>query len=157
MNKILNYILIFFLFTLSSCDYKPILSYKNYKFSINVEKITGDEKVNSIITSNLNNLKGNEKEFYVTLSSKKEKNIISKDSKGDPAIFKRHDENKKSVRNGDSNARDIDSKDLTEAKEQNQDNDEAQKELRVSDIYEVRSLMRLLYFCASISKKKKGK
>ena len=87
MNKILNYILIFFLFTLSSCDYKPILSYKNYKFSINVDKITGDEKVNSIITSNLNNLKGNEKEFYVTLSSKKEKNIISKDSKGDPSIF----------------------------------------------------------------------
>ena len=87
MNKILNYILIFFLFTLSSCDYKHILSYKNYKFSINVDKITGDEKVNSIITNNLNNLKGNEKEFYVTLSSKKEKNIISKDSKGDPSIF----------------------------------------------------------------------
>ena len=87
MNKILNYTLIFFLFTLSSCDYKPILSYKNYKFSINVDKITGDEKVNSIITNNLNNLKGNEKEFYVTLSSKKEKNIISKDSKGDPSIF----------------------------------------------------------------------
>ena len=87
MNKILNYILIFFLFTLSSCDYKPILSYKNYKFSINVDKVTGDEKVNSIITNNLNNLKGNEKEFYVTLSSKKEKNIISKDSKGDPSIF----------------------------------------------------------------------
>ena len=87
MNKILNYILIFFLFTLLSCDYKPILSYKNYKFSINVDKITGDEKVNSIITNNLNNLKGNEKEFYVTLSSKKEKNIISKDSKGDPSIF----------------------------------------------------------------------
>ena len=87
MNKILNYILIFFLFILSSCDYKPILSYKNYKFSINVDKITGDEKVNSIITNNLNNLKGNEKEFYVTLSSKKEKNIISKDSKGDPSIF----------------------------------------------------------------------
>ena len=87
MNKILNYILIFFLFTLSSCDYKPILSYKNYEFSINVDKITGDEKVNSIITNNLNNLKGNEKEFYITLSSKKEKNIISKDSKGDPSIF----------------------------------------------------------------------
>ncbi len=87
MNKILNYILIFFLFTLLSCDYKPILSYKNYKFSINVDKIIGDEKVNSIIASNLNNLKGNEKEYYVTLSSKKEKNIISKDSRGDPFIF----------------------------------------------------------------------
>ena len=71
-------------------------------------------------------------------------------------MFLRHDEKKKSVRNGDSNARDIDSKDLTEAKEQNQDNDESQKELRVSDVYEVRSLMRLLYFCASISKKKKN-
>jgi hypothetical protein len=74
---------------------------------------------------------------------------------GDPAISLRHDKKKKkSVRNGDSNARDIDSKDLTEAKEQNQDNDEAQKELRVSDIYEVRSLICLSIFYAPIPKKK---
>ena len=87
MNKILNYIIVFFLFALVSCDYKPILNYKNYQFSLNVDKISGDEKINSIIINKFNNLKGNEKQYYINLSSKKEKNIISKDSKGDPVIF----------------------------------------------------------------------
>ena len=87
MNKILNYIIVFFLFALLSCDYKPILKYKNYQFSLNVDKISGDEKINSIIINNFNSLKGDEKEYYINLSSKKEKKIISKDSKGDPSIF----------------------------------------------------------------------
>ena len=87
MNKVLNYTLLFFLFALLSCDYKPILNYKNYKFSINVDNISGDEKINSIIINKLNNLKGNEKEYNINLISKKKKNIISKDSKGDPVIF----------------------------------------------------------------------
>ena len=58
MNKILNYIIIFFLLTLLSCDYKPVLSYKNYQFSINVDKISGDEEINSIIVNIFNNLSG---------------------------------------------------------------------------------------------------
>ena len=87
MNKILNYILIFFLLTLLSCDYKPILSNKNYKFTINTKSLTGDPKINSIIIDNLSNLKGDGKEFFVSLYTEKEKNIISKDSKGDPTIF----------------------------------------------------------------------
>ena len=87
MSKILNYILVFLLFALLSCEYKPILSYKNYEFSVNVNKSNGDQKINSIITDKLNSLKYNNKEFYVTLLSEKEKNIISKDSKGDPTIF----------------------------------------------------------------------
>tara|TARA_Y100001970_G_scaffold289675_1_gene420821 strand:+ start:923 stop:1381 length:459 start_codon:yes stop_codon:yes gene_type:complete len=87
MNKIINYILILFLFILLGCDYKPILNKKNYQFSLNANKINGNQKINSIIINNFNNLKGNEKEYYITLSSKKEKNIISKDSKGDPSIF----------------------------------------------------------------------
>ena len=87
MNKILNYILIFFLFALLSCDYKPILGDKNYNFSINVNSTNGNQKINSIIINNFKNLKSGSKEYYVTLSSEKEKNIISKDSKGDPSIF----------------------------------------------------------------------
>ena len=87
MNKILNYILVFSLLALLSCEYKPVLSKKNYKFSINVKEISGDEKINSIIINNFNSLKGDEKEYYINLSSKKEKKIISKDSKGDPSIF----------------------------------------------------------------------
>ena len=38
MNKILNYLLVFSLLVLLGCDYKPVLSKKNYKFSINIKK-----------------------------------------------------------------------------------------------------------------------
>ena len=87
MNKIINYTLLFFLLLLSSCAYEPILNNKNYGFSINVDKINGDQKINSIIIKNFNNLKEKEKIYDLTISSTKEKNIISKDSKGDSSIF----------------------------------------------------------------------
>ena len=85
MNKTINYI--FFLLLLSSCAYEPILKNKNYGFSINVDKINGDQKINSVIIKNFNNLNVAEKIYDLTISSTKEKNIISKDSKGDPSIF----------------------------------------------------------------------
>jgi len=40
-----------------------------------------------MIVNNFNNLKGKEKKYNLNLSSTKIKNVISKDSKGDPAIF----------------------------------------------------------------------
>ena len=87
MNKILNYIFLFFLFVLFSCTYEPILNKKNYQFSININEKSGDEEINSIIINNFPFQKENETRYDLTLISKKEKNIISKDSKGDPAIF----------------------------------------------------------------------
>ena len=87
MNKILNYLLVFSLLVLLGCDYKPVLSKKNYKFSINIKQVSGDEKINSIIINNFNNLKSDEKKYYINLSSEKEKKILSKNSKGDPSIF----------------------------------------------------------------------
>ncbi len=87
MNRIINYRLLFFLLLLSSCTYEPILINKNHEFSINVDKKNGDQKINSIIINNFYNLKGKEKKYNLTISSTKEKNIISKDSKGDPSIF----------------------------------------------------------------------
>ena len=87
MNKILNYIFLFFLFVLFSCTYEPILNKKNYQFSININEKSGDEEINSIIINNFPFQKENETKYDLTLISKKEKNIISKDSKGDPAIF----------------------------------------------------------------------
>ena len=87
MNRIRNYTLLFFLLLLSSCDYKPVLTNKNYSFSINIVKIDGDQKINSEISDNLNYLKGKEIKYDLILSSNKEKNILSKDSKGDPSIF----------------------------------------------------------------------
>ena len=87
MNKIINYTLLFFLLLLSSCAYEPILNNKNYGFSINIDKRNGDQKINSIIVNNFNNLKGKEKIYDLNISSTKDKNITSKDSKGDPSIF----------------------------------------------------------------------
>ena len=40
-----------------------------------------------MIVNNFYNLKGKEKKYNLNLSSTKIKNVISKDSKGDPAIF----------------------------------------------------------------------
>ena len=87
MNRIINYTLLFFLFLLSSCAYEPILSNRSHDFSINVNRINGDQEVNSIIVNNFYNIKEKEKKYDLTISSTKVKNIISKDSKGDPAIF----------------------------------------------------------------------
>ena len=87
MNRIINYILLFFLLLLSSCTYKPVLINKNYSFSINIVKADGNQKINSKIFDNLNYLKEKKIKYDLTLSSNKEKNILSKDSKGDPSIF----------------------------------------------------------------------
>ena len=87
MNKILNYIFLFSLFALLGCAYEPVLSKKNYQFSINIKEQSGDEQINSIIIDNFYFQKEHKTEYDLTITSKKEKNIISKDSKGDPAIF----------------------------------------------------------------------
>jgi len=87
MNKILNYIFIFFLFILFSCTYEPILNKKNYQFSIKVINASGDSLINSIIVNKFDTLNVNKKQYDLNFTSKKEKNIISKDSKGDPSIF----------------------------------------------------------------------
>ena len=87
MNKITNYIFILLLLFLCSCGYKAVLNNQNYQFSINVNEANGDQKINSQIINNFNKLKNNERKYDLNLSSKKEKIILSKDSKGDPSIF----------------------------------------------------------------------
>ena len=87
MNKIINYTFLLTLFFLTNCGYQAVLSNQNFKFSINTNKLNGDQKINSLITNNFNKLKENEKKYDLTLLSSKEKIVISKDSKGDPSIF----------------------------------------------------------------------
>ena len=87
MNKISNYILILSLLLLTNCGYEAVLNNQNYQFSINVNKINGDQKINSLIINRLKQLEENEKVYNLSLTSNKEKLIISKDSKGDPSIF----------------------------------------------------------------------
>tara|TARA_B100001250_G_C19809950_1_gene795257 strand:- start:1495 stop:1953 length:459 start_codon:yes stop_codon:yes gene_type:complete len=87
MNKISNYILLFFLIFLLNCAYEPILKEQNYQFSINVSNEEGNKQINSIIINKFNYLKENKKIYDLSLNSNMRKNIISKDSKGDPSIF----------------------------------------------------------------------
>ena len=87
MNKISNYILILSLLLLTNCGYQAVLNNQNYQFSINVNKINGDQKINSLIINRLKQLEKKEKIYNLNLTSNKEKLIISKDSKGDPSIF----------------------------------------------------------------------
>ena len=87
MNKIKIHTLILLLFFLTNCGYKAVLNNQNYEFAINVSKINGDQKINSLIINNFKQLDENEEKYNLTLTSNKEKLIISKDSKGDPSIF----------------------------------------------------------------------
>ena len=92
MNKKLKrYISLFFIITLTSCSYKPIFSEKNYNFEINEILFTGEKYINRIIESKFNLIKEeqskNKKKYNISIRTKKEKLIVSKDSKGDPLKF----------------------------------------------------------------------
>ena len=92
MNKKLKrYISLFFIITLTSCSYKPIFSEKNYNFEINEILFTGEKYINRIIESKFNLIKEeqskNKKKYNISIQTKKEKLIVSKDSKGDPLKF----------------------------------------------------------------------
>ena len=88
-NKIIFLLVTLILF--SGCGYNPILTKKDYSFAIkNIEK-DGDNQINSFIsrkldaTTSKNNLE--KIEYDLILNSNLNKNVISKDSKGDPSIF----------------------------------------------------------------------
>ena len=75
------------LFFLNGCGFKPILVGSDYNFLIQIDSMTGDSQINSKIENKLKALNGTKRLFKVDLSSKETKNILSKDSKGDPTIF----------------------------------------------------------------------
>ena len=88
INKKL-FAVITFIFLLS-CGYQPIFLSSENTFSINKIKLTEKNKANSKIRNALKIYKDNNngKIFYnLEISSNRSKNILSKDSKGDPKIF----------------------------------------------------------------------
>ena len=87
MKKIFNLILIILFLNTTGCGFTPILSSTNYNFSYVIEESSGSERVNSYINERLKNLNGKEKRYDVILNSREAKNILSKDSKGDPSIL----------------------------------------------------------------------
>ena len=79
---------------LLSCGYEPIYSKKkinnHYNFSINTINFEGDNKVNQILKNKLRKTINREKkstELNLNLNSRIEKNVTSKNKKGNPIRF----------------------------------------------------------------------
>ena len=87
-KKNLLLINILILFLSQSCGYEPIYSQKNFIFKIG--KIDYENnRINNQITQSLKSFsnKNAQNILDLELSSKKEKNVISKNKSGDPQIF----------------------------------------------------------------------
>ena len=92
MNKTLaKFVLVFIILGLTSCSYSPIFSEKNYNFDINEIVLKGEKDINKILREKFNRIKDNQnlekKEYKLLINSKKERKIVSKNSKGDPLKF----------------------------------------------------------------------
>ena len=87
MKLNLKILILFFFVFFSACGFKPILIGNNYNFSIEINEGLGNKEVNSLIENRLKTINGKSKTFKINLDSKESKNIISKDSKGDPTIL----------------------------------------------------------------------
>ena len=83
-NTLTFFILLFFL---NGCGFKPILSGSDYNFLIQVDNMSGNGQINSKIENKLKVLDGTKRLFKLSLNSIENKNILSKDSKGDPNIL----------------------------------------------------------------------
>ena len=81
------YLILLLVALITGCSYKPILSKKNYEFSLEKIELKGDKEVNYFIEKRLKNLKNPKysNKYYLQIENSKLKNIISKDTKGDPS------------------------------------------------------------------------
>tara|TARA_B100000965_G_scaffold182435_1_gene152252 strand:+ start:945 stop:1403 length:459 start_codon:yes stop_codon:yes gene_type:complete len=78
------------LFFITGCGYSPIFSSKESNFSIKELRSEGNKKLSNIISNRLNNYKNLESNNYYTvvISTNLEKEITSKDTKGNPKTFR---------------------------------------------------------------------
>ena len=86
-NLIKLLILLFFIY---GCGYSPIFSNKNSNFSIYELSVSGNSKLNKIINGRLDNYKGsdNQKKFSLTIETYLNKEVASRDSKGNPKTYR---------------------------------------------------------------------
>ena len=87
---ILNFIIFIFI---TNCGYAPLYSIKNnVNFKIGKINITGDRDLNQNIINQLKNIKSKKENnaiiFNLTIDTKIEKIVTSKDSKGNPKTYK---------------------------------------------------------------------
>ena len=82
-----SFSLFILLFFLNGCGFKPILTGSDYNFLIKIDNMTGNGEINSKIENKLKVLSGTKKLFKLSLNSRETKNVLYKDSKGDPSIL----------------------------------------------------------------------
>tara|TARA_B100001248_G_scaffold259253_1_gene244928 strand:+ start:1273 stop:1755 length:483 start_codon:yes stop_codon:yes gene_type:complete len=87
IRKTLNLYFLVLLLLINGCGFKPILVGSDYNFTIRVEESIGNTEINSKIENKLKKLEGINRTFNAIINSEEIKNILSKDSKGDPAIL----------------------------------------------------------------------
>ena len=81
---------VLFLIFLNGCNYQPIYSSKNVKFSIGEFQSTGNNKINKLLIKKLEIYKNDSldvKKYNLNIDSKVNKNISAKDKKGNPTTF----------------------------------------------------------------------
>ena len=81
------YLILLVVTLITGCSYEPILSKKKFEFSIEKIEFKGDKEINYFIEKKLKNLKNPKynNKYYLQIENSKLKNIISKDTKGDPS------------------------------------------------------------------------
>ena len=75
---------------LNGCNYEPIYSLKNEKFSIGNLQSTGNKKINKLLIKKLSiykNEKSNKIKYDLNIISEVNKNTLTKDKKGNPTTF----------------------------------------------------------------------
>ena len=103
-NLIKLLILLFFIY---GCGYSPIFSNKNSNFSIYELSVSGNSKLNKIINGRLDNYKGsdNKKKFSLTIETYLNKEVASRDSKGNPKTYRINLESNISIKDFNGNVK----------------------------------------------------
>ena len=105
MKKINLIKFLIILFFISGCGYNPIFSNKDNNFSIYELSLSGNNKLNKIISGKLNNYKGsnNPKMFSIQLETNLIKEVASKDTKGNPTTYRINLKTDVIVKDGEGN------------------------------------------------------
>ena len=103
-NLIKILILLFFIY---GCGYSPIFSNKNSNFSIYELSVSGNSKLNKIINGRLDNYKGsdNQKKISLTIETYLNKEVASRDSKGNPKTYRINLESNISIKDLNGNVK----------------------------------------------------
>ncbi len=73
---------------LQSCAYQPVHLNKNYNFKFVEISTDGDKQINNLIKGFLKSNTDGGKNYKIHLKTKKKREVVTSDTKGDPEIYK---------------------------------------------------------------------